>query len=129
MQDSAGSSTRGLIRLFALALLGLGIGVVAVAGSATADKASAAVIVPVSIDNFAYSPAMITINVGDTVTWTNNQVGVAHTVTAKNGTWDSGVVMPGDTFSFTFTKAGTYQYFCDIHPFMHGQVKVRSGED
>ena len=78
---------------------------------------------------FAFSPATITIKVGTTVTWTNN-TGAPHTVTSDDGTtFDSGVSNPiaanGGTFSFTFTKAGTFTYHCQIHPFMKATVIVQ----
>jgi len=76
----------------------------------------------VAIDNFAFSPATLKAKVGQKVTWTNQQ-GVAHTVTADGGAFDH--PMPsGATFSFTFTKAGTFAYHCTIHPSMHGTIVV-----
>ena len=65
------------------------------------------VTVPVSIMNFAFSPADVTINVGDTVTWTNND-GFTHTTTSNTAVWDSGNLAAGQTFSFTFTTAGSF---------------------
>jgi amicyanin len=76
----------------------------------------------VNIANFAFSPATLTIKVGTKVTWTNNDV-VAHTVTFTDVA-NSPVLNRGDTFSRTFTTAGTYSYICSIHPFMHGTVVV-----
>ena len=76
----------------------------------------------VSISNFAFDPAALTIKVGTTVTWTNNDV-VAHTVTFTDVA-NSPVLNRGDHFSRAFTKAGTYSYICSIHPFMHGMVVV-----
>ncbi|MDQ1428685.1 MAG: hypothetical protein QOK39_2161 [Acidimicrobiaceae bacterium] len=76
----------------------------------------------VSIANFAFSPATLTIKVGTKVTWTNNDV-VAHTVTFTDVA-NSPVLNRGDTFSRTFTTVGTYSYICSIHPFMHGTVVV-----
>jgi plastocyanin len=77
----------------------------------------------VAIKNFAFSPASLTVSVGTTVTWTN-QDSDAHTVTGKAGTPDSPTLNTGDTFKYTFTKAGTYSYLCTIHPFMLGTVVV-----
>jgi amicyanin len=76
----------------------------------------------VSITNFAFDPAAVTVKVGATVTWTNNDI-VAHTVTFTDVA-NSPVLNRGDHFSRTFTKAGTYAYICSIHPFMHGTVVV-----
>jgi len=78
---------------------------------------------------FAFSPATITVKVGTTVTWTNN-TSAPHTVTSDDGTsFDSGSSNPiaasGGTYSFTFTKAGTYTYHCAIHPFMKATVIVQ----
>jgi plastocyanin len=80
----------------------------------------------VTIQNFAFSPASITVKAGTTVTWTNND-SAAHTVTendGKSGGPASGDVNPGSTYSFTFKTAGTYQYHCAIHPSMTGTVVV-----
>jgi plastocyanin len=77
----------------------------------------------VSIANFAFSPASVTIAVGDTVTWTNNDQ-TAHTSTADNGAWDSGPLQPGASFSHSFTAAGTFSYHCAIHPFMTATISV-----
>lgn len=79
----------------------------------------------VSIKNFAFSPANITITKGTTVTWTNNDTTV-HTIVetdGKNGP-NSNSVNPGDSYTFTFSQAGTYKYHCSIHPEMTGTVTV-----
>lgn len=78
----------------------------------------------VAISNFAFSPATLTVAVGTKVTWTNND-SVAHTVTADNGAFGSQSVDSGSTFSFTFTKAGTYTYHCAIHPYMTATITVQ----
>lgn len=79
----------------------------------------------VSIKNFAFSPAAITVKVGTTVTWTNND-STTHTVTSTDSpvSFDSGNLAPGKTYSFTFTKAGGYKYHCSIHTDMVGSVTV-----
>jgi len=77
----------------------------------------------VTIADFSFSPATITIHVGDTVTWTNHGPS-AHTATASNGSFNTGVLQKGQSASHTFTKAGTFAYICSIHPFMHGTVVV-----
>lgn len=77
----------------------------------------------VTIDNFAFSPQSLQVKVGTTVTWTNNQ-GTTHTVTSDTGEWDSGNLSQGKSFSFTFTKAGTFAYHCAIHSSMTGTVEV-----
>jgi len=80
--------------------------------------------VPVQIVFFTYDPAEVTINVGNTVEWTQLDE-IPHTVTSTPaGIFDSGVLSKGNTFSFTFTQAGTYSYYCDLHPAMVGTVTV-----
>jgi plastocyanin len=80
--------------------------------------------VSVSISNFAFVPATITVRAGTRVTWTNRQAGIEHTVTANDGSFDSGNLSTGSSYSHVFTKAGTYAYHCAIHPFMTGTVIV-----
>jgi len=78
----------------------------------------------VSIANMAFSPASITVTAGTMVTWTNND-NMTHTVTADDGSYDSGNIVTGNGFSKTFTVAGTYAYHCTIHPSMTGTVIVK----
>jgi plastocyanin len=87
----------------------------------------AATAADVSIQNFSYIPATITVAPGERVTWTNNERSVPHTVTSDSDVFDSGRLAPGATFSFTFTTPGTYTYHCAIHPYMHGTVVVQAG--
>jgi plastocyanin len=61
-----------------------------------------------------YSPTLLTIKVGDTVTWTNVG-GTAHTITSQDGSWGTDDLEPDSTYSFTFSQAGTYQYRCLLH--------------
>ena len=77
----------------------------------------------VTIAGFAFAPASITVKVGTTVTWTNEDA-APHTVTAVDGSFKSGSLAKGATFSQTFAKAGTYQYGCDFHSAMKGTVTV-----
>ena len=69
-------------------------------------------------------PAQTEIAVGTTVTWTNSDP-IAHTVTATDGTFDSGILSVGQSFSHTFDEEGTFDYSCMIHPFMQGSIVVR----
>jgi plastocyanin len=87
--------------------------------SSSTESTSAVATDKVEIKDFSYSPQAITVKVGTTVTWTNKD-SVAHTVTASNGPekFDSGSIETGKTFTFTFTKAGDYKYFCTFHPSM-----------
>lgn len=77
----------------------------------------------VSISNFAFVPATVTVRVGTTVTWTNKDSD-AHTVTDKTGTLNSPTLNTGATYRHTFTKPGRYSYLCTIHPFMIATVVV-----
>jgi plastocyanin len=77
----------------------------------------------VSIDNFAFVPATLTVKVGSTVTWTNHDE-EPHTVAASDGSFHSPGMGTGATFTHTFGTAGTFDYVCSIHPMMHGTVVV-----
>jgi plastocyanin len=77
----------------------------------------------VTITDFKFGPATITVHVGDTVTWTNSSP-MPHSATADNNSFDTGIVKPGASASHTFTQAGTFTYHCNVHPFMHGTVIV-----
>lgn len=79
----------------------------------------------VSIRDFAFTPADITVKKGTAVTWTNDDT-VAHTVTENDGQDGpaSSELAPGKTYSFTFSKAGTFKYHCSLHPQMTGTVAV-----
>jgi plastocyanin len=78
----------------------------------------------VAIKNFAFGPAGLTVAPGTTVTWKNSD-GEIHTVTSVDGTFRSGALDENDSYSFTFTKPGTYRYICSIHPYMKGTVTVK----
>lgn len=79
----------------------------------------------VSIANFAFAPATVTVTVGDTVTWTNTDA-VVHTATASDGSWDTGDIAEGASASITFQAAGTFAYICTPHPTMTGTVIVQA---
>jgi plastocyanin len=80
----------------------------------------------VKIDNFSFGPATLTVPVGTTVTWTNRD-DIPHTVVSTDDpkAFKSKVLDTDEKFSFTFSKAGTYPYFCSIHPKMTGKVVVQ----
>jgi len=93
-------------------------------GTASATGSPAAVAGDqVSIDNFAFAPATLTVKVGTTVTWTNRDE-EPHTVAASDGSFHSPGMGTGATFSHTFSTAGKFDYVCSIHPMMHGTVVV-----
>ena len=77
----------------------------------------------VSIQDFFFSPANVTVEPGTTVTWVN-EGNVPHTVTSDDGQFDSGVLMPGDSYTVMFKGQGTITYHCTIHPSMRGSVTV-----
>jgi plastocyanin len=77
----------------------------------------------VTVADFHFSPATTTIHVGDTITWSNAGPS-SHTATAHGGSFDTGVLKKGQSASHTFTQAGTFTYFCQIHTFMHGTIVV-----
>lgn len=74
--------------------------------------------------NNDFGPKVITVAVGDTVTWINKD-DMPHTVTTYDGTFDSGLFKGGESWSYTFTKPGTYEYYCTPHPWMKGTVIVK----
>lgn len=80
----------------------------------------------VSIEDFYFEPADAAVQPGDTIVWTNEGAH-PHTVTADDGSFDSGMLQPGQSFSWTFTNPGTVTYHCNIHPFMMGSVSVGQG--
>jgi len=75
------------------------------------------------IKDMAFTPATITVAAGTTIKWTNKD-GVAHTVTSTTGLFDSGTMGTSDTYTFKFDAAGTYPYFCKVHPAMTATVVV-----
>ena len=79
--------------------------------------------VAVVIEGFAFNEATIEVAAGTTVMWTNNDT-TPHTVTSADGTFDSGRLDGGATFSFTFTEPGEYAYACEFHPGMQGTIVV-----
>jgi plastocyanin len=79
----------------------------------------------VTITNFAFSPADLTVKTGSTVTWTNNDP-ASHTITADAGAFSSDPVAKGGTYQFTFSQPGTYAYHCSIHPSMKGTIIVQA---
>lgn len=79
----------------------------------------------VKIDNFTFNAASITVKVGTTVTWINGD-DIPHTVVAKDKSFKSQVLDTGDRFTFTFAKAGQFDYYCSIHPHMTGRVIVQA---
>lgn len=92
--------------------------------SATKAQEAAKQGTEVKIDNFSFAPATITIPAGSTVTWTNRD-DIPHTVVSDDKVIKSKVLDTDEKFSYTFSKPGTYGYFCSIHPKMTGKVVVQ----
>jgi plastocyanin len=89
-----------------------------------ASEAPANAPVKAAIEGFAFAPADIEVEVGQEITWTNND-SAPHTVTATSGAdFDSGTMEEGATYTWKATKAGTIEYFCAIHPSMTGTITV-----
>jgi plastocyanin len=78
----------------------------------------------ITIDNFTFSPKELTIAVGTTVKWVNHD-DIPHTVVEKKTTFRSKALDTDDSYSYTFASAGTFDYFCGLHPHMVGQIIVK----
>jgi plastocyanin len=89
-------------------------------GAAVEDKPTTAV----KIDNFVFSPNPVTVPVGSTIRWTN-QDDIPHNVVSDDKSFKSKALDTDETFTYTFTKPGTYTYFCSIHPKMTGKIVVQ----
>lgn len=109
-----------------IAALGFALLLAALILVLSVPRVHAASTVTVEISGFAFQPSMVTIQVGDTVTWTNLD-GAAHTATdtGPQALFD-GVMDNGESFSYTFTQAGTFNYVCTFHPEMTGTVIVQA---
>jgi len=107
-------------------ILMAGMGIVCLAGGAGSFAAAQqnAQAVVVKIDNFSFGPAELTVSVGTTVTWTNRD-DIPHTVVSTDKVFKSKVLDTDEKFSYTFTQAGSFPYFCSIHPKMTGKVIVK----
>src|ERR1700686_2258177 len=110
----------GLVAPVTIALLLLFAG----SPSAAANDQPPAANAEVKIDNFSFGPETLTVPVGATVTWTNKD-DIPHTTVSTDGAFKSKVMDTDEKFSYTFTKAGTYSYFCSVHPKMTGMVVVQ----
>jgi plastocyanin len=107
----------------AAAVLGAFIGSGLAGGVLVARAASPAT--GISIDNFTFTPQTVTVKAGTTVTWTNKD-DIPHGIAATNNAFPrSKALDTDDSYSFTFTTPGTYQYFCYVHPHMTGTIVVQ----
>jgi plastocyanin len=103
----------------AMALLLAGSPMAAANGDQPAPAAA-----EVKIDNFSFGPMALTVATGTTVTWTNRD-DIPHTIVSTNGAFKSKVLDTDEKFSYKFAKAGTFEYYCSIHPKMTAKVVVR----
>jgi plastocyanin len=76
-----------------------------------------------TIDNFTFKPDVVTVRVGTRIVWENND-DIPHSIVETTGKFHSPALDTEDKFSFTFDKAGSYEYFCGLHPHMKGKVVV-----
>ena len=81
--------------------------------------------VPVTIDNFVFEPVRLTVKAGTTVTWTNRD-DIPHTVASKDRLFKSKAMDTDETYSFTFSTPGEYNYFCSLHPHMTATIVVEA---
>ncbi|HTM23553.1 MAG TPA: cupredoxin family copper-binding protein [Vicinamibacterales bacterium] len=115
---------RTVLAIVCFAVLGLGLaGADAGAMHVRAGAQQKVEAVEVKIDNFVFGPPELTVAVGTTVTWTNRD-DIPHTVVSTDKLFKSKVLDTDEKFSSTFDKAGTFPYFCSIHPKMIGKVVV-----
>jgi plastocyanin len=92
--------------------------------SSPAAQQQAAAETAVKIDNFNFSPVTVTVPVGSTVRWTNHD-DIPHSVISEDESFKSKALRTDENFSYTFNKAGTYSYYCSIHPRMTGTIVVQ----
>jgi amicyanin len=101
-------------------LLGPIVGAMLAAAAVAAQETTNAV----TIDNFSFTPKEITVPVGTTVEWVNHD-DIPHSVVNKDKAFRSPALDTDDSYSFTFASAGTFDYFCGLHPFMTGKIIVK----
>jgi plastocyanin len=105
-------------RVFAgAALLAAALAAAMFPGVARAEDAT------IKIDNFTFAPSTLTVKAGTNVTW-RNEDDIPHTVASSTRVFKSKALDTDDRFSFTFNDAGTYEYFCSLHPHMKGTIVV-----
>jgi plastocyanin len=102
------------------AMLGAGVGVIVTMGMRVVHAADGA---QIAIDNFTFAPQLLQVKAGTTVTWVNRD-DIPHSILCPSLNMHSHAMDTNDSFSYTFTKAGVFNYICGIHPHMHGQVVV-----
>ena len=128
MQPTTTSHRLILVLIAALCLTACGSSTATSPSTTTPAPANSTTVMMVSgassLTTTAYAPSPISVPVGTTISWLNND-NTAHTSTANNSAWASPAVAPGDRFNFTFNTAGAFTYHCTIHPGMVGTVNVQ----
>ena len=105
-------------------MLPLALATVLVLHPTRAKGEAAASPLEVRVDNFTFGPDTLTVSVNSTVTWVNKD-DLPHVIASNDGVFKSKALDTDDKYSYTFTKAGTYAYFCSIHPKMVGKIVVQ----
>lgn len=108
--------------LFLISLVSLLTACGGTATTTTTTSSTAVAAQTITLQDFTFSPKAVTVKVGDSVTWTNAD-SASHTVTSE--AFDSGTLATGQSFSYTFDKAGTFDFHCSIHPTMTGTINVQ----
>jgi len=108
----------------AVAVVLVMLAVIGMYGHSLASSAAAATGAQVNIDNFSFSPNMLTVKAGTAVTWTNRD-DIPHTVFSDQNAFMSKTMDTNESFTLTLAKPGTYTYFCTIHPKMTGKIVVQ----
>ena len=116
-------NTRWILSVVLTALTALAV-VVSTRPGLAANMADQSESATVKIDNFSFGTVSLTVAAGTTVTWTNND-DVPHTVVSDDKLFKSKALDTDDKFSYTFTKPGTYNYFCSVHPKMTAKIVVQ----
>jgi plastocyanin len=112
-------------RAMVLALLiGPLVGMTLALGSLAAEEAKGDIKTTITIDNFTFGPPELTVATGTKVTWVNHD-DIPHSVVENDKKFRSQALDTDESYSFTFTTAGTFQYFCGLHPHMTGKVIVK----
>jgi plastocyanin len=109
---------RNLTNAFAVVMLSTAVSATGVSGASAQDANT------IVMKNFDFSPTMLTVKAGTTVTWKNLD-GEPHTVVSPDGVFRSHALDQGDAFTFKFDKPGTYKYICSIHPKMRAAIIVQ----
>jgi plastocyanin len=112
------------IAIFAVAVVAAAVLLPGLPGGAARAQQPAPASAEVKIDNFSFGPGTLTVAVGTTVTWTNRD-DIPHTVVSTDGVFKSKVLDTDEKFTYTFTQAGSFPYFCSVHPKMTGKIVVQ----